>query len=76
MSQAFSFLCLGFPKAVGGPKGLVRLLVKKLAGARAPQGHLASPTCVLTRINYHSQGTPSLKAVLFSWQLASVSGEQ
>ena len=38
MSQAVSVLCLGFPKAVGGPEGLVRLLVKKLAGARAPQG--------------------------------------
>lgn len=38
MSQAFSFLCLGFPKAVGGPEGLVQLLVKRLAGARAPQG--------------------------------------
>lgn len=38
MSQAVSVLCLGFPKAVGGPKGLVRLSVKKLAGARAPQG--------------------------------------
>ena len=40
-----------------------------------PMGHLASPTCVLIRINYHSQGTPSLKAVLFSWQLCSVCGE-
>lgn len=75
MSQAVSVLCLGFPRPWEA-EGLVRLLVRSWPEPRAPQGHLASPTCDLIRINYHSQGTPSLKAVLFSWQLGSVSGEQ
>lgn len=71
------FYCLPWlSQGRGRARGLAGLYVRKLAGARSPHRACSlSHLCFGQNFHYHSQGHALLKAVLFSWQLSSVSGE-
>lgn len=69
MSKAIPVPFLGSLKAEGAQEAWSGCLSGSWPKLDLPTGHLASPTCVLIRINYHSQENPFLKAGLFSWQL-------
>lgn len=71
------FRCLPWlSQGRGRARGLAGLYVRKLAGARSPHRAFSlSHLCFGQNFHYHSQGNALLKAVLFSWQLCSVSGE-
>lgn len=75
MSIAIPVPRLGPLKAEGAQEAWSSCLSGSWPKPGLPTGHLASPTCVLIRINYHSQGNPLLEAGLFSWQFCSVSGK-